>query len=111
MTLSLFSYGTLQQEGVQMATFGRLLRGNPDTLIGYRQELLKITDPLLIAADGLLASYPVVVPSDQGDAVAGVVFEISQAELEAADAYEGKDYQRVAVRLKSGREAWVYVKA
>jgi hypothetical protein len=30
----LFSYGTLQQEGVQRATFGRLLKGSADALVG-----------------------------------------------------------------------------
>jgi hypothetical protein len=30
----LFSYGTLQDEAVQRATFGRTLRGTPDRL-GY----------------------------------------------------------------------------
>jgi hypothetical protein len=31
----LFSYGTLQQPDVQRATFGRLLRGEPDALVGF----------------------------------------------------------------------------
>jgi len=43
--------------------------------------------------------------------VAGTVFEITPAELAAADAYEVSDYARVAVKLKSGVEAWVYVRA
>lgn len=34
-TVRLFSYGTLQQENVQRATFGRLLDGTPDALMGY----------------------------------------------------------------------------
>ncbi len=38
----LFSYGTLQNEAVQLATFGRKLVGEPDTLLGYRQTLLEI---------------------------------------------------------------------
>jgi len=29
----------------------------------------------------------------------------------AADAYEVDDYVRIAVRLKSGTEAWIYVSA
>ena len=58
----LFSYGTLQQQDVQLATFGRRLR-------------------------------------------------ITAAELAAADTYEVSDYRRVAVRLKSGLEAFVYVGA
>jgi hypothetical protein len=38
----LFSYGTLQQEGVQLATFGRKLEGRPDQLNGYKLGLLEI---------------------------------------------------------------------
>ena len=36
----LFSYGTLQQDDVQRATFGRLLTGQRDTLPGYLQEIV-----------------------------------------------------------------------
>jgi hypothetical protein len=31
----LFSYGTLQDRAVQVANFGRLLLGRPDSLPGY----------------------------------------------------------------------------
>ena len=41
----LFSYGTLQQEGVQRAAFGRRLAGVSDTLVGYRQSMVAIEDP------------------------------------------------------------------
>ncbi|MGH9930587.1 MAG: hypothetical protein ACREA9_15365 [Pyrinomonadaceae bacterium] len=40
----LFSYGTLQLEAVQMATFGRLLAGTSDALSGFEQVTLKIED-------------------------------------------------------------------
>ena len=45
----LFSYGTLQQEAVQLSTFGRLLHGHPDQLVGFEQSLLKIDDPEFVA--------------------------------------------------------------
>lgn len=38
-----------------------------------------------------------------------MVFEISEAELAAADEYEVDDYRRIAVPLRSGATAWVYV--
>lgn len=107
----LFSYGTLQQQDVQHATFGRRLAGAPDALPGYSQTLLRITDPAVIATSGA-DHHPVVAPSDDpADEVPGTVFEITQAELEAADAYEVSDYARVAVKLRSGKQAWVYVRA
>jgi hypothetical protein len=35
----LFSYGTLQDEAVQLATFGRRLSGEPEVLEGFRIEV------------------------------------------------------------------------
>jgi hypothetical protein len=111
MTVRLFSYGTLQQPKVQMETFGRLLKGGADALPGYRRELVRITDPEVIRASGA-DHHPIVLESaEPTDAVEGAVFEITEAELAAADTYEVADYKRVAVTLRSGVEAWVYVKA
>lgn len=104
----LFSYGTLQQEGVQMASFGRLLKGRPDVLVGWRQEMVEITDPDVLAKSGQ-ALHPIVTPGRKDDAVAGMVFEITAEELAAADRYEVADYRRIAAPLKSGVTAWVYV--
>lgn len=107
----LFSYGTLRQDDVQIASFGRLLNGTDDALPGYRRSMIEITDPDVIAKSGA-NFHPIVAASDIAtDQVPGRVFEITQAELAAADAYEVSDYKRVLARLRSGREAWVYVKA
>jgi gamma-glutamylcyclotransferase (GGCT)/AIG2-like uncharacterized protein YtfP len=43
--------------------------------------------------------------------VKGKVYKITESELIAADAYEVSDYKRVGVRLRSGKQAWVYIKA
>jgi len=107
----LFSYGTLQQENVQLETFGRRLEGQADALPGYRREMVRITDPAVIATSGA-DHHPIVMESgDPADAVAGTVFDVTEAEITAADTYEVADYRRVAVRLRSGLDAWVYVKA
>ena len=107
----LFSYGTLQLDAVQLATFGRRLDGRDDAMPGYRQDLIEITDPDVLKTSGE-RFHPVVSPSDNGDdAVVGKVFTITAAELEAADRYEVADYRRVEVNLRSGLKAWVYVKA
>jgi hypothetical protein len=45
------------------------------------------------------------------DLAPGTVFEISEAELAHADAYEVAAYVRVKAPLASGLEAWVYVDA
>ena len=44
----LFSYGTLQQENVQLANFGRRLKGVSDTLVNYKIDKIKITDKCLV---------------------------------------------------------------
>ncbi len=109
--IHLFSYGTLQLENVQMSSFGRLLIGRPDAMPGFRKEMVEITDPDVLAKSGE-RFHPIVIPSDdQDDAISGTVFEITAAELEAADAYEVSDYKRIEVVLASSTKAWVYVKA
>jgi gamma-glutamylcyclotransferase (GGCT)/AIG2-like uncharacterized protein YtfP len=107
----LFSYGTLQQDDVQRATFGRLLSGHADVLPGYEQAMVAIDDPEVVATSGK-THHPIVKHSGVAtDRVAGTVFEISDAELAQADAYEVDAYRRVAVALASGLRAWVYVDA
>ena len=105
----LFSYGTLQQDEVQRATFGRLLRGERDELVGFEQTLVEIDDPQVVATSGK-THHPIVRAGARRESrIAGTVFEISDAELESADHYEVAAYERVATVLASGREAWVYV--
>lgn len=107
----LFSYGTLQQEGVQLATFGRLLEGRADALPGYATVSLEITDPEVIATSGKKFHTMARPSGNPVDEVPGVVFRITPAELAAADTYEVSDYKRISARLKSGTEAFVYVAA
>jgi Gamma-glutamyl cyclotransferase, AIG2-like len=106
----LFSYGTLQQAGVQIASFGRLLNGADDALPDFKQSMIEITDPEALRKSGK-KFHPIVSASDDpSDEVPGMVFEITEAELAGADAYEVSDYKRILARLKSGVDAWVYVK-
>ena len=105
----LFSYGTLQLEAVQIATFSRRLEGSKDSIIGYRLEDLQITDPHVLKLSGQ-AVHRVLVPTDsEADRVDGMVFELTENELLQADQYEVDDYVRIKICLASGTEAWVYV--
>ena len=107
----LFSYGTLQDKPVQLANFGRELIGQHDAMLGYSQSWVEITDPQVLASSGK-THHPIVAPTHApGAKVEGTVFQITEAELAAADAYEVSDYKRVAVSLSSGLTAWVYVQA
>ena len=107
----LFSYGTLQQDDVQRATFGRPLQGRHDALPGFAQAMVAIDDPQVVATSGK-THHPIVRHSGNADdRVAGTVFELSDDELARADDYEVDAYRRVAVTLASGLRAWVYVDA
>ena len=91
--------------------FGRTFAGTPDALPGYAGRMLEITDPDVLAPSGERFHPVVIQTGDPADSVAGTVFAITEAELDAADRYEVADYRRVSVTLASGAEAWVYVKA
>lgn len=109
MTELLFSYGTLRQRDIQLSTFGRELDGRPDAIVGYDLDYITITDPHVIATSGS-DRHPILKPTNRADAaVEGTVFAISEAELAAADEYEVDNYRRIAVPLRSGDQAWVYV--
>jgi gamma-glutamylcyclotransferase (GGCT)/AIG2-like uncharacterized protein YtfP len=107
----LFSYGTLQQEEVQLAIFDRKLRGDQDELPGYEQAALLIEDPAVIATSGKKDHLIVRPSTDPASRIKGTVYQLTQAELRRADLYEVAAYKRIAVTLGSGREAFVYVDA
>jgi hypothetical protein len=108
----LFSYGTLQDESVQLATFGRRLVGQPDELPGFRRSSVPIADPQVVAETGMTHYANAVLTGSREDRIAGTAFEVTDADLARADAYEADAaYERVAARLLSGREAWVYAYA
>jgi gamma-glutamylcyclotransferase (GGCT)/AIG2-like uncharacterized protein YtfP len=93
----LFAYGTLQQPEVQRATFGRLLEGENDALVGFEQSTSR-------------GHLNVTRTGRSDDRVQGLVFEITDAELVAADRYEERaEFARIAGTLASGKQAWLYV--
>jgi len=109
--IALFSYGTLRQENVQLATFGRRLEGRPDVMTGFTLSPMAITDPQVVAASGS-AVHTIARPSgDPADRIPGIVFTLTPSEIEAADRYESGPIERIRVRLESGTEALVYVAA
>jgi len=80
-------------------------------MLGYRHSIVEITDPAVITKSGT-ALHPIVSHTgDHAEAVEGTLYTISAAELAKTDAYEVADYKRIQVRLASGTDAWVYVKA
>jgi len=108
----LFSYGTLQQESVQLSTFGRLLRGEADALPGFEPSVVsdgnaQTQHPALRSA----AYHRNVTHNGRNDcSVSGTAFEVTDDDLADADRYERHaSYTRVEATLASGRRAWVYV--
>ena len=108
----LFSYGTLQQDNVQLSTFGRLLHGQKDDLPGFAQSLVRIEDAQVAAASGRTHHANVTFNGRNDSRVSGTVFEVTDSELALADRYEQTAaYIRMTVVLASGKQAWVYVDA
>ncbi len=105
----LFSYGTLQESTVQLSTFGKLLQGGRDELPGYEKSLVRIENPQEIASSGLTHHVNVIFNGRNDTCVSGILFEITDAELAAADRYEEPaGYLRKVVMLASGKQVWVY---
>jgi hypothetical protein len=106
---SLFTYGTLQLEEVQLATFDRKLEGSPDALVGYRLVKIKIRDEDFVAKSGTADHRNLQFTGNPSDFVEGMVFAVTTKELEQSDSYEPDGYERVQVELRSGAKAWVYL--
>ena len=108
----LFSYGTLQQRDVQLATFGRLLEGESDALPAFEPSLVKIQNPSVAAALGRTHHANVAFTGRHESRVNGTVYDVTDAELAAADDFERPfAYRRIGATLVSGKRAWVYVEA
>ena len=110
-TIALFSYGTLQDPKVQLATYGRLIDGEQDSLPGYVLVQLVIDDPYVISVSGKEVHTIARRTSDPADRVSGTILMLTPAELVSSDDYEAEGYARTEVTLESGRRAFVYVEA
>ena len=108
MKENLFSYGTLQKAEVQQNLFGRVLRGAPDILKGYKLSSIEIKDESFIAKGEQKEQLTAVFTNDKNDFIEGTVFEISEEELFSADKYEPDNYKRLKVKLESGKKAWIF---
>ena len=110
-TEHLFSYGTLQLDAVQMATFGRLLSGASDVLSNFELAPIEIDDEETVALSGKSQHTIARFTGRDSDRISGTVYALTSSELESADRYEDEAYVRVAVDLESGQRSWVYVDA
>jgi hypothetical protein len=106
---NLFSYGTLQKEQVQLETFGRILRGEKDILIGYQLKMLEIKDPEVLRKSNQKYHPILEFSGNSVDEVEGVLFNLSNEEILQADEYEVDDYKRIETVFKSGKKGFIYV--
>lgn len=106
---ALFSFGTLMDERVQTALFGRAVPTSAASLSGYTTRPLPITDPSVIATSGL--DVHLTLERAYGAEVEGAVLRLTDQDLAAADAYEVDDYTRRRVLLSSRESAWAYLDA
>jgi hypothetical protein len=110
-TVLIFSYGTLQDRAVQLANFGRVMIGTSDWLPGYSTSLIAIRELEVVATSGKTHHVIAERSGNLADEVPGIVFRVTPDELVAADRYEVSEYTRMQVTLKSGLQAWAYVRA
>lgn len=97
---------------MQLSVYGRVLRGEPDTLVDWVRTRIGVPKRHKAALSGIAYYANVESSPGSGSHVAGTLLELTNAELTATDGYEqDADYVRVIATLASGRNAWVYVSA
>jgi hypothetical protein len=110
-TVALFSYGTLQDPEVQLATFGRLVEGDADSLAGYILVDLVIDDPRVVSVSGKDVHTIARHTGNPANSISGTALFLTPDELRSSDDYEVAAYARTEIVLESGRKAFVYVDA
>ena len=91
----LFSYGTLQQPAVQMSTFGRLLQGHPDELIGFERAVQPLDDPKFAATNAEQMMDKGTFPRSMPD----VLTQLQKQDADAA----ARELERAAALGRRGR--------
>jgi len=95
---NLFVYGTIKDPEVQKKVIGRIAESKEDVLEGYTKSQIVLKD----------IAYS-ILEKGEGE-IGGLVLQVSEEELNKFDIFETKAYRRIKEILRSGAEAWVYVK-
>lgn len=93
----LFAYGTLLDKNTQDCVFGHAIPGRPDYLTDYKRVVRTFK----------CGTYPDII-FEKKSIVSGMILELTDMEIEQCDRYEGDEYERITVALKSGINAFVY---
>lgn len=94
MKAYLFSYGTLQEDHIQLMLFGEVLQTQVDSIEGY----VTLNDYF---------GYPRIVEFERG-IVYGKVLEIDEVDFPIVDRYESGAYEKKIVETSKGRQVYVY---
>jgi gamma-glutamylcyclotransferase (GGCT)/AIG2-like uncharacterized protein YtfP len=105
----LFSYGTLQEDRVQLQLFGRIVKGVKDVLTCYKIITIEVKDEAFLAKGEQKHQRTLITSNNKNDIIEGTMLEISEEELHLIDTYEPAEYKRGKVKLASGQWAWVYI--
>jgi len=104
----LFSYGTLQQVSTQQALFGRTLTGEPDILNNYKLGKLFAANANELTENSQNFYWRAEISDNKDDQINGILYEVTQKELQEMDLYEGSEYKRIKTTFASGKKGWVY---
>lgn len=101
VAINVFAYGTLLCEDIMEKIAGPIGKAQPAFAKGFSRYAIQNE------------AYPAIIPEADG-VVSGIIYEhLSQAALEAIDAYEGAWYQRrpisVSLTNRSTLTAYAYV--
>ena len=100
----LFAYGTLKDKDIQENIFGRSLKGISDRLVGFVINYIEIEEEFGIE------KYPIITATENPqDIVEGILYDLSEQDINLADTYEGLHYKRIEVSLESKQTAWAYI--
>lgn len=107
-TEHLFTYGALRVPETQRALFGRVPGSREEVLSGFRLDHRAHPGP----HEGPLARWRALrATGDPLDKVVGLVLQVTETELDAADDFEMMEFARREVVVDSGLRVWVYVVA
>lgn len=78
-------------------------------MIGYKLDFIEITDEEVLKKSNQKFHPILSYSGNQADKVEGILFEITELELQHADDYEVDSYKRINTIFASGKEGFVYV--
>ena len=96
---NIFVYGTLQNSTQRFWILKHRVDAEDDRLEDYSKVM-----------HSYLITYP-TIKKDEGKSVAGVVFKAEPWDIERMDKNETANYEKIKVKLASGKEALAYIEA